>query len=166
MTALRAAEVHTWTRAAPGRGSVPALGARPLSGTNSCLQDDEERGLSASPFWFCGAFTLPATSCTRSNQRESAKEVYVYEVNSRQSCLESHEWEQDASIGYHPQKLGHPPGILLPNSRLARAAGSMLLPLAVVTLASGWLLILVLTALVLPALVLPARCSTSASGVS
>ena len=37
----------------------------------------------------------------------------------------------------------------------------MLLPLAVVTLASGWLLILVL-----PALVLPARCSTSASGVS
>ena len=112
--------------------------------------------LSASPFWFCGAFTLPAASCTRSNQRQSAKEVYVYEVNSRQSCLESHEWEQDDSIGYHPQQLGHPPGILLPNSRLARAAGSMLLRSAVVTLASGLLL----------TLVLPGRCCTSASGIS
>ena len=46
MTALRAAEVHTWTRAAPGWGSVPTLGARPLSGTNSCLQDRQEAGCS------------------------------------------------------------------------------------------------------------------------
>ena len=42
----RAAEVHTWTRAAPGWGSVPTLGARPLSGTNSCLQDRQETGCS------------------------------------------------------------------------------------------------------------------------
>lgn len=62
---------------------------------------------------------------------------------------------QDGIMGYHPQNVGYPLGTTLPSSRPPGAAPSLLLPLAVPSLASRFLL----------TLMLPGGCSTSISGV-
>lgn len=62
---------------------------------------------------------------------------------------------QDGIMGYHPQNLGYPLGTTLPSSRPPGAARSLLLPLAVPSLASWFLL----------TLMLPGCCPTSISGV-